>query len=102
MEKEPNRIVLALCGRLERDRMSGFCARVRVLIDESRAGVVICDVAAVYPDAVAMDLLGRLRLAVLRAGCAFQVRGLPRELHELLEECGLDEIVVDDDSRNSG
>lgn len=95
MEREPNRIVLALCGRLERDRMSGFCERVRALIDESRARVVICDVAAVYPDAVAMDLLGRLRVAVLGAGCRFQVRGLPPELHGLLEACGLEGIVVD-------
>ena len=85
--------MLALCGRLDRDRMSGFCERVRVLIDEIRAEVVVCDVGAVHPDAVAMDLLGRLRLVVLRTGCEFQVRGLAPELHELLELCGLSDIA---------
>jgi anti-anti-sigma regulatory factor len=102
VRRKPNRIVLALCGRLDRDRMAGFCERVRVLIDESRAEVVICDVGAVHPDAVAMDLLGRLRLAVRQTGCGFEVRGLAPELHELLEVCGLGDIVRDDVSRSAG
>jgi hypothetical protein len=65
MDREPDRIVLVLCGRLERAGMAGFCERVRALIEESTADVVVCDVAAVHADAVAMDLLGRLRLEVV-------------------------------------
>ena len=94
MDKEPNRIVLVLCGRLERAGMAGFCERVRALIEESAADAVICDVAAVHPDAVAMDLLGRLRLAVVRSGCGFHVRGLPDDLHDLLDLCGLGDLAA--------
>ena len=73
--------------------MVGFCEHVRALIDESAAELVVCDVAAVHPDAVAMDLLGRLRLAVLRTGCDFQVRGLHEDLHDLLDMCGLGDLA---------
>jgi len=96
MRKEPTRIVLVLAGRLDKTAMSGFCVRVRALIEESAAGEVVCDVAGVHPDAVAVDLLGRLRLAVLRAGCGFRVEGLPDDLEDLLDLCGLSDLAVPD------
>jgi hypothetical protein len=74
--------------------MVGFCGRIGALIDESKADLVVCDVAAVHPDAVAMDLLGRLRLAVLRSGCDFSVQGLREDLRDLLGICGLGDLTA--------
>jgi anti-anti-sigma regulatory factor len=93
VEKERTRVVLVLGGRLDPAAMSGFCARVEALIDQCKADVVLCDVNTVYPDAVALDLLGKLRLAVLRTGCAFRLRDPSPELIDLLEFCGLGELA---------
>ena len=94
MERERIRIVLVLGGRLDPAAMSGFCGRVGALIEQSAADVVLCDVNDVYPDAVAIDLLAKLRLAIIRSGCGFRLRDPSDDLKRLLEFCGLSELAA--------
>jgi ABC-type transporter Mla MlaB component len=93
MKGEPNRIVLVMSGPATRDQVIAVSERVRVLIEESRASVVICDVSDLYPDAVAVDLLARLKLTARRCGCELDVRDAGRELTVLLGFCGLRDIA---------
>ena len=90
--------MLVLGGRLDPAAMSGFCGRVGDLIEQSAADVVLCDVNDVYPDAVAVDLLAKLRLEIIRSGCGFRLRDPSDDLKRLLEFCGLSELAVPSES----
>ena len=54
---------------------------------------LVCDVAALDPDAVTVDALARLQLRARRLGFAVVLRGSSRELRELLAFVGLDEVL---------
>ena len=54
---------------------------------------VICDVSALAPDVGSIDALARLALLARRQGVELRLRKVPSELQELLELCGLGEVV---------
>jgi anti-anti-sigma regulatory factor len=55
---------------------------------------VDCDYGAIgHPDAATIDELARLQLAVRRGGCELQVVGAQPRLLELLDFCGLAEVL---------
>ena len=49
------------------------------------------------PDMEIVDQLARLQLEAQRLGCSIRLRHVCRELVELLELAGLDDVVVADD-----
>jgi ABC-type transporter Mla MlaB component len=55
--------------------------------------VVVCDVAGVEPDAVAVEALARLQLGARRHGRRVQLRGASPELCALIELLGLTEVL---------
>jgi anti-anti-sigma regulatory factor len=56
--------------------------------------VLLCDVAAVtHPDAGTVDALARLELTARRHGRELRLRDPPPALRELLELCGLAEVL---------
>jgi ABC-type transporter Mla MlaB component len=57
-------------------------------------GILVCDVGAVRrPDAGTVDALAQLGLAARRAGCEVQLRHPAPALCELLDLCGLAEVL---------
>jgi hypothetical protein len=50
---------------------------------------IICDVGALAPDCAALDALARLQLAARREGLDLRLRGVSRELGDLLAFAGL-------------
>jgi hypothetical protein len=58
-------------------------------MDEPRASPLICDVRALAPDALTIETLARLQLAARRVGHEVALRGVSRELLELLDLFGL-------------
>jgi ABC-type transporter Mla MlaB component len=77
--------------------ISGLCARLRGLLDASDAERVVCDVAAfVESDAVTIDALGRLQLAVRRRGKSIELRNANTALRGLLTLVGLGDVFVFD------
>lgn len=90
----PTTIVVVVGGRVARVDLPGLCQRVRVLLEGTGAGLVVCDVGAIVdPDAVTVDALARLQLAVRRRGGRFLLRHACDELRELLDLTGLSEVV---------
>jgi anti-anti-sigma regulatory factor len=86
-------VVLAVDGSLARADLPGLCGRMRGLLEESGAKVVVCDVSAlVGADAVAIDALARLQLTARRLGSRICVRHASPELRDLLAFTGLADI----------
>ena len=56
--------------------------------------VVICDLGGIVaPDLSTVDSLARFQLSVQARGCSVHLRNVPPELRELLEVCGLSEVI---------
>ena len=83
----------AIGGPIARADLPGLCERVCALLERGRAGVAICDVSGVDPDAVTVDALARLQLAARRHGCRVRLRHASDELRELVAFMGLTEVL---------
>ena len=86
-------VAFAISGPITRADLPGLCDRVCALLTESRAGVAVCDVCDIEPDAVTVDALLRLQLAARRNGCRIQLRGASPALCELVQFMGLADVL---------
>ena len=91
----PQTVAFAIRGPIARADLPGLCHRVCALLGESRAGVALCDVRGVEPDAVTIDALARLQLAARRTGCSVRLLRASDELLELVAFMGLSEVLPD-------
>ncbi len=89
----PQTVDFAIRGPIARDDLPGLCDRVCALLERSGAGIALCDVAGIDPDAVTVDALARLQLAARRHGCQVQLRYASDELLELVEFMGLTDVL---------
>jgi hypothetical protein len=55
---------------------------------------IVCDVAALPPDALAVEAPARLHLNARRAGLDLRLRGASNDLQSLLAFCGLLEVLT--------
>ena len=91
--RAPRTIGFAIHGPITRADLPGLCDRVCGLLQASAAGVALCDVDGVDPDAVTVEALARLQLAARRHGCRVRLRGASPELLELLGFMGLGDVL---------
>jgi ABC-type transporter Mla MlaB component len=88
-------VTFAISGPITRADLPGLCARVCALVSENHAGVAVCDVQGVEPDAVTVDALARLQLAARRQGCQVRLRHASHALLELVAFMGLEDVLPD-------
>jgi ABC-type transporter Mla MlaB component len=88
-------LAFAIRGPISRADLPGLCDRVCALLEQSRAGVAVCDVGDVRPDAVTVDALARLQLAARRHGCQVRLRYASAELIDLVMFMGLRDVLPD-------
>ena len=86
-------VAFAIRGPIARADMPGLCDRVCSLLEASAAGLALCDVHGVEPDAVTVDALARLQLGAKRHACQVRLRGASDELLELLAFMGLRDVL---------
>ncbi len=87
-------LVVAVGSQITPSDLPTLCAGVRSRLEQSGAGVVVIDLAAVaVPDAVTIDAMARLALVARRLGCRVQLRDAPDELAELLAFSGLGGVL---------
>jgi ABC-type transporter Mla MlaB component len=86
-------VAFAIEGPIGRADLPGLCDRVCALLERSGAGVAVCDVSGVEVDAVTVDALARLQLAVRRKSCQVRLRGASGELQELVAFMGLTDVL---------
>jgi ABC-type transporter Mla MlaB component len=88
-------VVFAIRGPIARADLPGLCERVCALLEGNHAGVALCDVHGVEPDAVTVDALCRLQVGAKRHGCRVRLRHASGELLELVAFMGLTEVLPD-------
>jgi len=85
---------LVIRGPLTRDDLPGLYGRVCARLAELPAGDVLCGVAGVPADAVAVEALARLQLAARQHGQRVVLVGASRALREVVELVGLGDVLV--------
>jgi ABC-type transporter Mla MlaB component len=91
----PQAIDFAVRGPIARADLPGLCERVCALLEDSGAGVAVCDVRSVDPDAVTVDALARLQLAARRRSCRVRLRHASNELRDLVSFMGLEDVLTE-------
>ncbi len=91
----PHTVDFSIRGPIAGADLPGLCKRVCALLERSGAGVVLCDVTGIEPDAVTVDALARLQLAARRHGCQVRLRYASDELLELVDFMGLTDVLPD-------
>jgi len=89
----PQTIAFAIYGPIARGDLPGLCDRVCALLERSAAGIALCDVSSIEPDAVTVDALARLQLAARRHGCQVRLRHASADLLDLLRFMGLTRVL---------
>ena len=95
MASVPPRIELTISGPIARTDLAGLCERVCGILERSGAGLALCDVQGIEPDAVTVDALARLQLAARRHGCQVRLRHASEDLRDLLGFLGLSDVLPD-------
>jgi ABC-type transporter Mla MlaB component len=80
-------------GPLARDDLPALYERFCALVSEHAPARILCDVAGVAPDAVAVDALARMQLAARRHHCTVTLVGVPVELRTLVTLMGLTNVL---------
>jgi ABC-type transporter Mla MlaB component len=80
-------------GPLQRRDLPGLYARICAQLAATHGGTLVCDVAEVAVDAVAVEALARLQLGARRNGCRVVIADAPAELDELIQLFGLEEVL---------
>jgi ABC-type transporter Mla MlaB component len=81
-------------GPLERRDLPGLYERICGQLAATHGGRLVCDVAAVAVDAVAVEALARLQLGARRHGCQVLIANAEAELEELIQLFGLEEVLT--------
>jgi ABC-type transporter Mla MlaB component len=91
----PQTVGFTIGGPITRADLPGLYERVCALLEQSGAGVVLCEVRGVEPDAVAVDALARLQLGARRQGCRVRLCNAGDDLLRLVAFMGLTEVLTE-------
>jgi ABC-type transporter Mla MlaB component len=91
----PQTVGFTIGGPITRADLPGLYGRVCALLEQSRAGVVLCDVRGVEPDAVTVEALARLQLGARRHGCRVRLCNANDDLLRLVAFMGLADVLTD-------
>jgi ABC-type transporter Mla MlaB component len=86
-------VAFAVRGPITREDLPGLTARACALLKRTGAGVALCDVSGIVPDAVTVDALARLQVGAQRNGCQVRLCNASPELRELLAFMGLTDVL---------
>ena len=86
-------LAFAIRGPIAREDLPALCDRVCALLELTSAGVALCDVGGIEPDAVTVDALARLQLAARRHRCQVRLRYASDDLLELVAFMGLSDVL---------
>lgn len=87
-------VTVTVAGPLARDDLPELFERTCALLAGTQAELLLCEVAGVQADAVAVEALARLALAARRNSCAVRLHGASVQLRGLVCLCGLDDVLI--------
>jgi dihydrofolate reductase/ABC-type transporter Mla MlaB component len=86
----PLPVVLVVGGPVTPARVPELCARVRAIAAARRE--IVCEVAPLEADLVALEALARMQLTARRLGSSVRIRGPSVQLAALLDAAGLADV----------
>jgi ABC-type transporter Mla MlaB component len=87
-------VVVTMSERIARADIPVLCERVRALLEEGDADVLVCDVGRLFEvDAVAIDALARIQLTARRSGRTVLLINACSGLRGLLTLTGLSGVI---------
>lgn len=94
MAERRRTVTMTVPSPLGRAELPGLFARTCALLAQERGcELLLCEVAGVAADAVAVDALARLALAARRNGCEVRLCGASPELLGLVALIGLSDVL---------
>jgi ABC-type transporter Mla MlaB component len=84
---------ITIDGPLRRADLPGLYTRVCQALEDRSGGSLVCDVAGIVSDAVAVEALCRLQLGARRHRCEVHLRNASAELLGLVRYLGLDDVL---------
>ena len=84
---------ITIQGPLRRADLPALYARVCQALEDHSGGSLVCDVAGIPGDAVAVEALCRLQLGARRHRCEVHLRNASAELLGLVAYLGLDDVL---------
>jgi ABC-type transporter Mla MlaB component len=86
--------MLVVDGSMDAAALGSLCGRLHDVLQRTGVELVTCDVAGIaHPSAADVDAVARLQLTARRLGRSITLRHASDHLRELLELCGLQEVV---------
>ncbi len=85
---------ITIRGPLRRADLPSLYARVCQALGTRAGGVLVCDVAEVASDAVAVEALCRLQLGARHHRCQVRLRNASPALLEIVAFMGLDDVIA--------
>jgi ABC-type transporter Mla MlaB component len=80
-------------GPILRSDVPALARRLSALIERTGAATIVCQLRGVGASAVSLEALARLQLVAGRHGCRLALRGASRELRELVEFAGMQDVL---------
>ena len=79
---------------MEPAAVRSLCGRLHDVLQATSVELVTCDVADIaHPSAADVDAVARLQLTARRSGRSIRLRHTSGHLRELLDLCGLQDVV---------
>jgi anti-anti-sigma factor len=95
--RDSQTLVVTVSGSIGREDAARFGEKITRELGATRTTLVVCDVSRLArPDAAAVDLLCRIRLAARRRGGRLLLRGASTDLLNLIELVGLCDILPEE------
>jgi ABC-type transporter Mla MlaB component len=88
-------VAFAIRGPIAPADLPGLSNRIDTFLRGCGAGVVLCDVRGLEPDAVTVEALCRLQLVARRHACRVRLRHASTQLLELVAFMGLTQALAD-------
>jgi len=92
MASDPARVI-TIYSPLARADLPGLYSRVCGALGANAGATVVVDVTGMPADAVVVDALCRLQLGAKHWGCEVRLRHASDDLLDLVELCGLDDVI---------
>lgn len=80
-------------GPILRSDVPALARGLSALIEHTGAATIVCQLRGLGASAVSLEALARLQLIAGRRGCRLTLRGASRELRELVEFAGMQDVL---------
>ncbi len=91
---QPSSGLLIVAGPIAAGEVATLCERLHAIIASSDADIVVCDVGALPPSALAVEALARLQLTARRSNRRIRLRRASPCLAHLLDFVGLADVFA--------